>query len=106
MRRGSTPSVELTIPGIDLTGAAIRVAIAQDENLLVKTGTDVSVYYDAVGDKTTLTVPYTQQQTLKFSEGRAQIQVRWVFSDGRADGTSVKTVAITPVLEDGVIEYA
>jgi len=106
MRRGSTPSVDLIIPGIDLTGATIHVAIAQGSALLVKSGADVTAVYDSEEDATTLTVPYGQADTLSFTPGTAQVQVRWVFSDGRADGTNVKTVTITPVLEDGVIEYA
>lgn len=106
MRRGSTPSVTLIIPGIDLTDATVRVAVSQGSALMVKTGSQVTVAYDSTTEKTTLTVPYSQQDTLSFTPGRAQVQVRWIFSDGSADGTNIKSVMITPVLEDGVIEYA
>ena len=105
MRRGSTPSVTLIIPGIDLTTATVHVAVAQGCALMIKTGDQVTVEYDADDEQSVLTVPYSQQDTLSFTPGRAQVQVRWIYSDGRADGTAITTVLITPVLEDGVITY-
>lgn len=51
----------------------------------------------------TLTVTLTQEQTLGFRKGMAELQVRGVFADGTAFASDIGCVPICPVLDNRVL---
>ena len=57
---------------------------------------------DAENSKLTITL--TQEQTLGFQKGVANLQVRGVFADETAFASDICTVPINPVLDERVIE--
>lgn len=51
----------------------------------------------------TLTVTLTQEQTLGFRKGTAELQVRGVFADGTAFASNIGCVPVYPVLDERVL---
>jgi len=107
MRRGTTPTLLITIPDRDLRDATIFVSIRQTANtppVLTKTNDSLDVSYEN-GDSV-LAVRYSQEDTLSLISGNAEIQVRWIFENELADGSAIATIVVDPILKEGVIEYA
>ena len=99
MRRGTTPATVLTVD-MDLTGWTVYVAIRNGGNtLVVKDG--LSVEY--ANNKTTIAFALTQEQTLAFSVGPCDFQVRAV-KDGTAIATDIKSGYVGGIIQEGVID--
>lgn len=106
MRKGTTPDYILTIPGYDLRESAVFVTIRQDGRQLTLTGDRLDIQYDDGDDgATAIAFRLTQAETLGLRPGQAQIQVRWVASDGTALCTGIDTIGVAPVLLEEVIAY-
>ena len=101
MRRGSTSEITLTVPeSFDLTAAkAVYITFAQVGKLLTKKSGDPGLEVEAHVCR----VRMTQQETLGFSVGPVEIQLRWLMPDGTADGTEVAKVYNKGVLLQKVI---
>lgn len=97
MIQGTTPAVTLTIPNggeLDLTGADIvSVTVRQGFRTVTKQGEDLEIEPKAV------TFRLTQEESLGFTEGRAEVQLNWLSPDA-GDGlpsrgaTKVKEIEI------------
>ena len=101
MRRGTTPTIYCFVKGADLTGKTIYATIKQDDiEIILK---------DPACERTetgcTVSFRLTQEQTLSLPIGRAEIQLRWINSQGRAAATCIKTFSIDSILQEGEIEY-
>lgn len=108
MRRYTTPTHDLVVEGIDLTGMDVWVTYRQDGRRLVKMGPDEleSVTYDEDADESTITVSLTQLQTAQFAVGkRAKVQVNFIDSEDRRNATVIKEITISENLLDEVVEY-
>lgn len=93
----TTPTLELTIDGVDLTGLTSYVTLVQGESAL--TIEDPPATWD--GHKTTLAVTLTQAQTALFERGAADVQVNWLDAGGRRAATVVQTVRVgTQLLQE------
>lgn len=104
MIRGTTPTFTLTVIGAEFDTSTIYVTLSQaNRKILTKTGEDLSVSTE--DNKTIIDVYLTQQETLSFKPGIAQIQIRWIDELGTACATPIKSIDISDVLLDGVIEY-
>lgn len=55
-------------------------------------------------EEKTLTVTLTQEQTLGFSKGTAEIQVRGVFADGAVFSSTIGCVPVNPILDERILE--
>ena len=104
MRRGTTPTITITVIGEDFAGATMYVTLEQGEFEITKTGADVVVTATQTGS--TVAIFLTQEETLSFAKGNAKIQIRWINSSGIAQASPIKNIAIDPILLEGVIEYA
>lgn len=92
MRRYTTPTVELAVQGIDLTGCEVWVTLEQrGDEITTRVGADDMAHDD---EGTTITVGYTQEQTASLDEGRARLQVNWLDADGRRNATGIATVEV------------
>lgn len=97
-RRGSTPTNTFDVD-IDLTGATVFITYTQGGTVVLeKSGADVNI------TPTALTVELSQAETLRFTAGAAEIQIRYVFPDGAADASDIMRVSVDRILKDGVIE--
>lgn len=103
MRRGSTPDYMLTVAGYDLTSCTTYLTIEQYANQLNLTGDRLTITYD--GSASTIVFSLTQEETLAFNSGGADVQVRFIDSQGKAYVTDIQTMNIRPVLFEEVIEY-
>lgn len=111
MRRGTTPTITLVVENedgtpLDLTGQTVEVAFLEsgtDGKLLVKREDDEGVAIEADGGASVVTVHLTQEETLKFREGRSiEVQVRANVL-GEAIATEITSVESERILRDGVI---
>ena len=107
MRRGTTPTVKLTITSpsgepCDLTDCEIHVTFEGAGKQIVKRESDISVMTE--GGATVLGVDLTQEETLSFPEGRkVRVQVRAKDGSGRAIASSIAEFMADEILEEGVI---
>jgi hypothetical protein len=106
MIRGTTPVLTLHVSGETFDNSKIFVALEQNDcKPIIKSGDEVKIVPDDDGEGTTLTVSYTQEETLSLDPGPALVQVRWITADGVADATVIKKVIVGDVLQDEVISY-
>lgn len=80
MYRGTTPTYILTLPqDIDLDDAAEVVVTFSDYHykpILEKSGADLGI------EDNTISVFLSQEETLRFPEGKVRIQVNWTYNSG------------------------
>lgn len=104
MRRFTTPTHELVVRGIDLTGMDVYVTYEQGCRKVTMQPEEVA--YDADSGNTTVTVSLSQLQTAQFKPGkRAQVQVNFIDVDGKRNATTVREVNITQNLLDEELTY-
>ena len=101
MIRYTTPTDELKVKGVDLSGYEVWASYRQRGRKLDVNATDVT--FD--GTDTTILVQLTQEQTGAFCAGSVSIQVNWLTPDGYRDATTIKTVEVGANLLDRVMEY-
>ena len=100
--QGTTPYLQVAIDGCDLsTAAVIYVTIEQGVHKLNLTGERVSVVSEE--GNSVVTVHLTQEETLSFKKGFAEIQIRWRDQEGDAFETEVMSVNFLKALYKGVI---
>ena len=107
MRRGTTPTVTLTVTNedgtpCDLTGAELFVTF-QEQGCAGRelTKTDVDAVVD--GDATVITLTLSQEDTLAFREGyKVRVQVR-AKKDGKALASTIASFGADEILMDGEI---
>lgn len=100
MRRYTTPTIELTVHGADLTGCECWVSIIQG-----KAKIEIQATPTLDGEDTTLTVQLTQEQTGMLSRGSARVQVNWIDEGGHRNATTIREVEVSGNLLERVIEY-
>ena len=103
MRRGTTPTIVINVTGEDFDGATLYVTIEQGALELTKTGSDV--LFTPTEEGSTVALFLSQEETLAFDKGKASIQIRWINSSGVAQASPIRTIDVSPILLEGVIEY-
>ena len=111
MKRGTTPTITLTVTNedgsaCDLTGntnyLTFHLSGGDAADDLEKTGTDISA--EAVDDATVFEVTLTQAETLDWPEGgTVEIQLRSKDGSGNAVATNITTLEVERILKDGEI---
>ena len=104
----TTPTISLTVEGVDLSGMDVYVSLEQGKTELTKTGTDL-IIEPIVGEGTTdtsITLTLTQEESAAFDFGKSvSVQVNFIDSSGVRDATEIKTIPVMRNLLDEVIEY-
>lgn len=103
MYQGTTPSITFEIKGYDLTDATIFVSFKRGNDVLTKTGEDVSVVY--ADDVSTVICNLTQEETLAMKQGGVTCQIRFIYEDGQAYATNERTLEIKRVIYKEVISW-
>lgn len=103
MVRGTTPTLTLHIldDNIDLTQATnVYLTIKQDNYTLTKTTPQLELSSNIID------CYLTQEESLRFSEGTAEVQVNWTYQNNgtvyRA-ATKIKTIQVGPQLLTRVV---
>lgn len=77
MRRGTTPTIELNINGVDMsTISEWYITIQQDSTSITKTNADITIA------GTVIDIPLSQEETMMFKQGEAFIQIRAITNEG------------------------
>lgn len=100
MTRGTNPTYILTVDPDDfqsLEEHSLYVTIKQGCNEITLTDDDLEV------EANVITVTLTQEQTLSFRQGNAQLQLRGLDEDGIAYASDIVIVQVNPVLYQEVI---
>lgn len=108
MIKYTTPTITLTIEGVDLTGQDIYVSIEQGQHELMKHGSDLTVTTETVQQVTNTIVTFTlaQEETADFCFNKgASVQVNWINAAGKRAATEIKTIGVMRNLLDEVISY-
>lgn len=99
--RGTTPSLIIKVnSNLNLSTLSVLWVTIQQETYQ-KTYTLDDVEIDAAQKK--ISVYMSQEETLKFSEGYANIQIRGLTSDNKAVASKTKNIEIGRILKEGVI---
>ena len=100
MRRGTTPAITLTVD-MDITSWTVYVTLKKGGKQLTLLNDALTMSY--ADGKTTIAFALTQQQTLDFSVGSCEVQVRAVH-DGTAIATDIQSLDVGRILKEGVID--
>lgn len=102
--RGTTPSIDVTVKSeLDLhllTQVWLRISQQKGKVAVDK---DISDIINIDYDKNLMIFKITQEETLSFKPGDAEIQIRLLLSDGTALACDAETVEIGDINKDGVI---
>lgn len=98
--RGTTPTITFNLPFDVSTITNCEVYFGQNDELLV-----TKEYDDCTLSGTTLSVTLDQEDTLQFDDDeKLQMQIRFVFTDGTVDATSILKGKVGKILKDGEID--
>lgn len=104
----TTPTISLTVEGVDLSGMDTYVSLEQGQKELTKTG-DSLIIEPIVGEETTdtsITFTLTQEESAFYDFGKSvSVQVNWISSAGVRDATEIKTIPVMRNLLDKVVAY-
>ena len=97
MVQATTPTIIMNLPNtVDLTQAqTIVFTMTQGSTVIKKVITDAS--------EQQVSVYLTQDDTLGLSNGIAQIQLNWTYSDNSRACTNIENINVTPNLLKAVI---
>ena len=73
----TTPTIVLTVEGVDLTDMDVYVTLEQGAHELTKTGEDLVVQEKTIG------VYLTQDETLSLPNGYTYIQINWTYDGSK-----------------------
>lgn len=100
MTRGTTPTIILTVNGVDLTSLkSVYVTFCQSGKMLTKQSGNEGVEIT----EHTVSVSLSQEETLRFTPGTVEVQLRGLTNGGDAFATNVAKVAVKEVLLKEVI---
>ena len=111
MIRYTTPILPLEVEGVDLTTnedvyVTLVQKLEQKSVELTKSGSDLTIQYDAEADISTITFTLSQEETAAFNVNRAvDTQVNFINSSGVRDATDIATIPVMRNLLDKVINY-
>lgn len=99
MRRGTTPTLQITISGLeDIQTSKLYLTLKQDSIIIEKTEKDVTI------DGNVLSAELTQEDTLAFIANKnVLLQVRILSASDTAYATNILSIPAGAILKDGVI---
>ena len=108
MIKYTTPTISLTVEGIDLTGQDVYVSLEQGSTELTKSGNDLSISTETE-DQTTntnISLVLSQEESAGFKYNQpVNVQVNWISQQGVRAATEIKSIPVMKNLLDEVIEY-
>lgn len=108
MIRYTTPTITLTVEGIDLTGKVIYATFEQGRRKLTKRNADMTVSTVTEDERTdtVLAMMLTQEETAAFDFDKSVlVQVNWISVGGIRCATEIKKIGVMRNLLDEVVSY-
>lgn len=100
MRRGTTPTFEITVNGIEVVEMEnVYITFKQYKKILTKYMEDITVDES----KNALYVTLSQGETLMFSRGYAYMQLKIMTKDGFVTASEMRMEPVEEILEESVI---
>lgn len=100
----TTPTIQLIVEGVDITGKDAYVTLEQGCKELTKSGSDLTV--SAEDADTNITFVLTQEESAIFDPNKnVFIQVNWIASNGVRAATEIKAIGVMKNLLGEVINY-
>lgn len=107
MRRGTTPTIPLTVDKDISDGWTIYATFRSDSHEVELMNDRMTIELEPAteteGAKTLIDVTLTQEETLSFGAGSAEVQIRAI-KDSNAIATDIQRVDVGRILKDGVID--
>lgn len=99
MRRGTTPTIQLTIDGLsDIQIKELYLTLKQESTQMDKMLADVQI------ENNVISTELTQEETLALkADKKVALQVRILANDNTAFATNILSVPVEQILKDGVI---
>ena len=104
----TTPTITLTVEGVDLSSQEVYVSLEQGSVTLTKTGLDLLITTETVQQVTTSTITFvlTQAESGAFEYNKSvNVQVNWIDSSGVRDATEIKAISVMRNILDEVLTY-
>ena len=98
--RGTTQTIQVRVPGVDLTGATAYMSFRQGGSVVVEKYPSIS--YSSPDSVASATL--SQDDTLLFKEGLVEYQVRYLVGT-TAGATEIFPCYVTKILKDGKISH-
>ena len=102
----TTPTITLTVEGVNISAFDIFVTLEQGKTELTKSGNDLTISTETVGQitNTIITFELSQIESAKFDYSRyVDVQVNW-FDNGTRNATEIEKIEVMRNLLDRVIE--
>lgn len=109
MRRGTTPTINLSVPYASYDIARAWITFAQRGTIILnKELTDPGVEIEDITEQdesvhAVIHVSLTQEDTLAFTANPAELQVRLLMNDGKANASGIYNINMARIIKDGVI---
>ena len=108
MRRGTTPTINLTLDVVSTDIATAWITIAQEGRIVIDKDLDSEgvTIEDVTEEGSTHAVIHmtlTQVDTLALANGLAELQVRALMDDGKAVASGIYKLTASRILKDGEI---
>lgn len=98
MRRGTTPTIVISIKGIEMSDIAEwYVTVAQDNVQITKSNEDIEI------EDNIIKMPLTQLETMQFKSGEVSVQIRAKTTEDLLIASGIKTIDIDRILYNEVI---
>ena len=108
MIKYTTPTISLTIEGIDISSQNVYVTLEQGSIELTKTGSDLTITTETVESvaNTEISFELTQEESALFKfNASVSVQVNWISAQGVRGATEIKKISVLQNLLDKVVEY-
>lgn len=102
----TTPTITLTVEGVDISAFDVFVTLEQGKTELTKSGADLTITTETVQQITNTIISFTlsQLESAKFDYSRyVNVQVNWI-NNGTRNATEIETIEVMRNLLDRVIE--
>lgn len=100
MRRGTTPTITLTVDA-DVSDWTLYVSMSNGGSIVTFEDDRLTKTLD--GPQTIIELTLTQEETLAFSTGSLEVQIRAI-KDGVAVATAIGNLDVDRIIKDGVID--
>lgn len=98
MRRGTTPTIVISIKGIEMSDIAKwYVTVAQDNVQITKSNAQLEI------EDNIIKMPLTQLETMQFKSGEVSVQIRAKTTEDLLIASGIKTIDIDRILYNEVI---
>ena len=98
MRRGTTPTIVISVKGIEMTDIVTwYVTLAQDNTQITKTNAGLII------EDNIIKMPLTQLETMRFKQGEVSVQIRAKTTNDMLIASGIQSIDIDRILYNEVI---